>query len=82
MPQTKQQEKTSEKKLNEIMASNLTETEFKTLVIKMLSELRGRIDDLREDFSRGHRNYEEEPASNEDYNNRDEYTRRNQQYIR
>lgn len=33
-------------------ANDLPETEFKTLVRRLLSELRGRRDGLREDFSR------------------------------
>ena len=35
----KEQEKTSEKELKEMEASNLPETEFKTLVIRMLKKL-------------------------------------------
>ena len=42
MPQMKQQEKTPENKLNEMEASNLPETEFKIMVIRMLNELRGK----------------------------------------
>ena len=33
-------------------SSNLTDTEFKTLVIRMLNELRVRIDDLSENSNR------------------------------
>ena len=33
-------------------SSNLTDAEFKTLVIKMLNELRGRIDELSEKFNK------------------------------
>lgn len=39
MLQMKQQEKTLEKELNEMESSNLLDTEFKRLVIKMLKEL-------------------------------------------
>ena len=46
MLQTKQQEKTIENKLNEMEASNLPETAFKIMVIRMLSELRERLDEL------------------------------------
>ena len=31
--------------------SNLLDAEFKTLVIRMLNELRGRVDELRENFN-------------------------------
>ena len=37
--QMKEQNKTSEKELNEMEVSNLSEAEFKTLVIRMLEEL-------------------------------------------
>ena len=33
-------------------SSNITDAEFKTLVIKMLSEHRGRIDELSENFNK------------------------------
>ena len=36
----KKQETTQEKELNEMEARNLPDSEFKTLVIRMLSELR------------------------------------------
>ena len=39
--------------------SNLLDAEFKTLVIRMLNELRGRVDELRENFNgikKGHEN--------------------------
>ena len=39
MAQMKEQIKTPEKKLNEMEISNLADTEFKTLVIRMLKEL-------------------------------------------
>ena len=31
--------------------SNLSDEEFKTLIIRMLNELRGRVDELRENFN-------------------------------
>ena len=37
--QMKEQNKTSEKELNEMEVSNLSEAEFKTLVIRMLKDL-------------------------------------------
>ena len=52
MPQMKQQEKTPENKLNGIEASNLQEYEFKTVVMRMLKELRGRMDEHNENLSR------------------------------
>ena len=39
MAQMKEQIKTPEKKLNEMEISNLSDVEFKTLVIRMLGEL-------------------------------------------
>ena len=56
-------------------AGNLVYTEFKTLVISMLSELRGRIDELSENFNKemGNikttRKYKEEPLRNQKYIN-------------
>ena len=45
MAQMKEQSKTSEKELNEIEISNLSDAEFKTLFIRMLK-------DISEDLSR------------------------------
>ena len=39
MAQMKEQIKTPEKELNKIVISNLSDTEFKTVVIRMLKEL-------------------------------------------
>ena len=39
MPQMKEQEKSPEKELNEMEANKLPDTEFKTMVIRMLKEL-------------------------------------------
>ena len=52
MPPMKQQEKTSENKLNKMEASKLLEAEFKILVIRMLNELRGRMDGHNENLNR------------------------------
>ena len=42
-----------EKRNPEIMeSSNLTDAAFKTLVIKMFNELRGRVDELSENFNK------------------------------
>ena len=56
-------------------ASNLTDAEFKTLVIKMLNELRGSVDDFSENFhkeiKKKHKsrngNYKREPGRNEEH---------------
>ena len=48
----KQQEKTQENKLNEMEASNLPKKEFKIMVIRMLNELRGRMDEHNENLNR------------------------------
>ena len=44
MSQMKEQNQTPEKELNEMKTSNLPDAVFKTLVIMMLNELRGRVD--------------------------------------
>ena len=46
-------------------ASNLPDTEFKTLVIRMLNELRGKIDELGEKLHKD-RNHKKEPIINEE----------------
>ena len=48
----KQKEKTPENKLNEMEASNLPETEVKIVVIRMLNELKGRMDKHDENLNR------------------------------
>ena len=47
MSPIKEQNKTPEKELNKMETSNLLEAEFKTLVIRMLNELRGTVDELQ-----------------------------------
>ena len=47
MFQTKEQEKTSEKDLNETEISDLSDKEFKIMVIKSLTELKRRMDELK-----------------------------------
>ena len=51
--------------------SNLLDAEFKTLVIRMLNELRGRADELKENFNsiKGHGNHKKDPIINEEYSN-------------
>ena len=38
-PQMKEQEKSPQKELNDIKASNLSDTEFKVMVIRMLNSM-------------------------------------------
>ena len=47
MAQMQEQNKTPEKELNEMEASNLSDAEFKTLVIKMLQELIGYLNSIK-----------------------------------
>ena len=52
MSQMKEQNKTPEKETDKMETSNLVNVEFKTLVIRMLNKLKGRVDDLSEDFNK------------------------------
>ena len=52
MARMKEQNKTPERELNKMETSNALHAEFKTLVIRMLSELRGKIDNLSENSER------------------------------
>ena len=45
--QMKEQNKTPEKELNKMETSNLSDTEFKTLVIKMLKDLTGYFNSIK-----------------------------------
>ena len=47
MAQMKEQIKTPEKKLNEMETSNLSDAEFKTLVIRILKELSGYFSSIK-----------------------------------
>ena len=47
MVQMKEQNKTPEKKLNKMEKNNLSDTEFKTLVIRMLKELNGYFNNMK-----------------------------------
>ena len=51
MAQMKEQIKTPEKELNEMEISNLSDVEFKTLVIRIPNGLMGRTGQLREIFN-------------------------------
>ena len=59
MSQRKEQDKTPEKELNEMEASSLPDAEFKTLVIRMLNELKGRLEELGENFNKEVENIKE-----------------------
>ena len=48
MAQMKEQIKTPEKELNEMEISYLTDAEFETLVIRMLKELTGYLNSIKE----------------------------------
>ena len=50
MSQMKEQTKTPDKELNKLETSSLPDAEFKTWFIRMLNELKGRIDELSENF--------------------------------
>ena len=47
MLQVKEQETHPERNLNKVEASNQLDIEFRTMVIRMLKELRGRMDEIR-----------------------------------
>ena len=47
MAQMKEQNKTPEKELNKMEISNLSDEEFKTLVISMLQELSGGLNSIK-----------------------------------
>lgn len=60
MPQMKEQEKSlGKKKLYEMEANNVPDTKFKTMVIRLIKELRGRMDELSKNLKhiKGHRNH-------------------------
>ena len=52
MSQTKEQNKAPEKELNKMETSNLPNAGFKTLLIRILNELKGRVDELSENFNK------------------------------
>ena len=52
MAQMKEQIKTPEKELNKKEISNLSDAEFKTLVIKMLKELSEDLSSIKQDLFR------------------------------
>ena len=58
MVQMKEQIKTPEKEINEMELSNLSDAEFKTLVVRMLKELSEHFKSIKKDLVRneGHTN--------------------------
>ena len=52
MAQMKEQDKTRENQLNEMETSNLSDTNFKTLVIMMLNERSGWTDEFSENLNK------------------------------
>ena len=70
----KEQNKAPEKERNKVEMSNLKDAEFKTLVIRMLNELKGRVDELSVNFNREVENIKmemenkREPVRNKEYN--------------
>ena len=78
-PQSKGKEESSERMLNEIDTSQLSDNEFKELVIKKLHELtqnyqklQGHNNELTHckpyQHEKGNRNYQQGPRRNEEYN--------------
>ena len=55
MAQMKEQIKTPEKKLSKMEISNLSDAEFKTLVIRMLKELREDLNSIKKKSSQKQR---------------------------
>jgi len=54
--QMKKQDKTSEKDLSDTGISNLSDKEFKVMVIRILTELRRRVDEHSENFNKDKEN--------------------------
>ena len=52
MPQIKAQEKSLGRELNEMESTKITDAVFKTVVIRMFKDLRGRMDNLIENLKR------------------------------
>ena len=76
--QSKGKDKSSERVLNEIEATQLSDIEFKTMVIRKLNELsenyqklQGKYKELTANYisiKKGHRNNQQGPRRNEEYN--------------
>ena len=75
MAQMKEHNKTPEKELNKMKISNLSDVEFKTLIIRMFNELRERVDELNNNFNKEIGNIKMElenkkgPVRNDEYIN-------------
>ena len=52
MPQMKEQKKSPEKELNEMQATKILNAEFKTIIIRMLKDVRESLDDLSDNLKR------------------------------
>lgn len=79
MFQKKEQERTSEKELNEMEVSNMPVKEFKLVIIKILTKLDTRAEELSDTFTKEIVN-KQEPIRVEEHSNK-KHTRRNQQKI-
>ena len=64
MVQMKEQNKTPEKELNEMKINNLLDAELKTLVIKMLSELRENFSSIKKGMEIIKKNLSDEGYTN------------------
>ena len=77
-PQVKGKEEASERMLNEIEASQLSDIEFKAMVIRKLNEFTENYQKLQGNYNeltaklyqheKGNRNYQQGPRGNEEYN--------------
>ena len=52
MSHIKEHKKITEKALNKMKTSNIPEAELKTVVVRMLNEHRGKVDELNENFNK------------------------------
>lgn len=59
--------KPQKKELSEMKRSNLSDKEFKIIVIKMLTKLGGTVDKLSENFHKETENFTKKPTRNEEY---------------
>ena len=66
-PLMKEQEKSSVEEINKMYTNNLPPIEFKSMLIRILRKLRGRMDEIGENINRDssikrHRNHKKESA--------------------
>lgn len=59
--------KPQKKELSEVKRSNLSDKEFKIIVIMMLTKLGGTVNKLSENFNKETENFKKKPIRNEDY---------------